>query len=846
MVTLYDPKTGDPVNYSDNNSARADLLSGKVTTKVGQTFNISNESGQGGSVAGIDLPKYLQQNYQIETPKQSRINAYLEENKDLAGDIDVGAKKAISELALGIPELVFEHTSTQEEKEQWEAYKNQHEAAAWIGGGLGVAGSMVAGGPLFKGAAKAGMLAKGAVLGEHVAPGLVRSVAAHAIGGAAEGAVISSPRALTEAVLGDPGKAAEDLLLGAGLGFGLGGVSKIIGESSKLAGKGMVKAIESMGGKLSNEETAARALIAGSERYAVERINKMATKSETGYKVLSDLLKEEGLVIGPIEKYSEYLDRVKENYLDAGKNIGEFWRNIKEDQEGLISYFNSKSATPEADLFKTKTSSKIIDELKSSIEKYRLDPSKQTEYKSGMKWIEDLEKKFSTEAKEQIQNSTLWEIKKSLGEKIYNETRVQAFNATPLNKEYEGFRKIIDNTIDENMNNIKKSSEDIIKILEGKDGLANNTLREMFTEIANSFDKKNIKQLNKRYSILSDIHNIVKRSGMSEAVNDLRGSDIFSTISGGISGAGYSGAGISLAMGHPLLALGGIGVGLASSMVKKFWGEHGKKILANLDRPGLVMGLLGKAEGTEYYKIFDKTLDAIVVNGKQQTIGHLPSAIETFNNLSGNKEKDLESAYDKAKERVLYLKNNPEKVNEILDKNARYLADGAPQLAIAYKEKALQQIETAYATMPKTGDVPLFGGGTPKPSRKQMKTWSDVLVTLTDPIAIQKAILDKKITPEMVTAFQTLYPNTYSRHLVKLAEKGYSPEEKLQAKQYGSVSMLAGKPLSAYGNVASYQKIYQPAKEAGGSDKLGESIKIKNLPGAQPTEYGNQQQAKRR
>lgn len=173
-------------------------------------------------------------NSQNTDPEQAEIAAlpadqqqFVKDNSGIAGSLRVGAESAGNELAFGLPELAYKHFADPNDVAQHEALKHFHQTANIVGGGLGAVGSLALGGPIFKGAAEAGRLAEGAVLGGRAAEetSLARALASKLVGGAAEGAVIGAPRSAGDLAFGDPKEAAENLLVSAGIGGLLGPAS---------------------------------------------------------------------------------------------------------------------------------------------------------------------------------------------------------------------------------------------------------------------------------------------------------------------------------------------------------------------------------------------------------------------------------------------------------------------------------------------------------------------------------------------------------------------------------------------------------------------------------------------
>ncbi len=191
---------------------------------------------------------------------------YVRENQGIGGSLKVGAESAGNELLFGLPEIAYKKFGDPSDVAQYEALKHFHPTANVVGGIGGALGSLAIGGPLFKGAAEAGRLAEGAVLGSRGAEelSLARTIASKLVGGAAEGAVIGAPQTVGNAVFGNPKEAAENLIFSAGLGGLLGpakfGISKGIESGAEIGsaklgelGQSLSKDLE-LGGEKTKEK----------------------------------------------------------------------------------------------------------------------------------------------------------------------------------------------------------------------------------------------------------------------------------------------------------------------------------------------------------------------------------------------------------------------------------------------------------------------------------------------------------------------------------------------------------------------------------------------------------------
>lgn len=248
---LYNTRTRKPETVPVDQIEDA-ISSGTHSYPAGTQINVVDPSGQAGSVASEDLPHAIAAGYKVERPSEYAVRKYVEENAGASGTVKAFGRKLVDELGMGIPGVLEEKLGDPLEVAKARALAKQHEIASIGGGVLGFGGSLLYGGPLFKGAAKAGELVARPVAAQ-VAAGLAKlgmksgtkAAAANIVAKAAEkatqlgveGAVISSPKAVTEGMLGDPEQAAETLLVGGGIGAAMGLPMGIAGQTFKEIGK---------------------------------------------------------------------------------------------------------------------------------------------------------------------------------------------------------------------------------------------------------------------------------------------------------------------------------------------------------------------------------------------------------------------------------------------------------------------------------------------------------------------------------------------------------------------------------------------------------------------------------
>lgn len=233
---LYNARTRKPETVQADQLEDA-IISGTHSYPSGTQINIVDPSGAASSVDSEQLPLAVKQGYKIESPEQYAVRKYVEKNDNAAGAIKAFGYSFLNEAGMGVPGMILDKTQDPIKVAQRQALAKQNEILSGAGAVGGFVASLPLMGPLFKGAGIAGKAA-GTAIKEQVAKQLIEQgvttgakkaaaeITANAAAKAAqlgtEGAIISAPHAVTEAMLGDPEQGAETLLLGGAIGLGLG------------------------------------------------------------------------------------------------------------------------------------------------------------------------------------------------------------------------------------------------------------------------------------------------------------------------------------------------------------------------------------------------------------------------------------------------------------------------------------------------------------------------------------------------------------------------------------------------------------------------------------------------
>jgi hypothetical protein len=259
MPTLYDSETRKPLDLRNIEDADQGVIEGRYSYQQGDLVEM-RRGDDFTRIAAEELRPAIEDGWRIEMPGQKAVRTFMAqpENQGLSGAAKVFVDSAADELSMGVRDIVRRHSGNQIEQYRLEAMRNEHELANAIGSILGFGGSLVYGGPLWKGAQKAGAKV-GEGLGRQIfdrtgkdkfveavgkkgeliararkdprftpavareaSKSMARTIVERGGAGMVEGALSMSPRIGTEMFYGDMDAAGEHLLWAAGTGGILG------------------------------------------------------------------------------------------------------------------------------------------------------------------------------------------------------------------------------------------------------------------------------------------------------------------------------------------------------------------------------------------------------------------------------------------------------------------------------------------------------------------------------------------------------------------------------------------------------------------------------------------------
>lgn len=342
MPTLYNVTTKKPEEL-DGPALQEALLRGTHAYPKGSEVAGYDAENNPVNIPAKNLAQALASGYKVQTPTQRAVDEYVSENKGLKGALKVGLGQAVDEFALGLPELIYDKTADPLEVAKKEALKKEHEFANLVGGVTGAGAGMFVGAPAFKSVGKVGEKAAaltaeklGVKAGEEVGKRTLaragKEILAKTVGGAAEGALLSAPHAITEVALGDPDDAAESVLAGGMIGAFFGGnvqaAKELLGFGKRGVKSAMEKIAQAKGEGFDPLAKTAKVLAGVDEnnfnhyRANKERIDLTPPPEKEGIKDLID---------DAYRSFNEKASIAKDNLMQAETRLKEGYAGLKHD-----------------------------------------------------------------------------------------------------------------------------------------------------------------------------------------------------------------------------------------------------------------------------------------------------------------------------------------------------------------------------------------------------------------------------------------------------------------------------------------------------------------------------------
>lgn len=296
-----------------------------------EQVNVIDRHGDFYSLPADQLPAALEQGYSVATPEQVHHELTKGSTDNLVGKIVAGTSNAANAMTFGGFDAAYSRLDPQGyDIIQAAREENPYSALAGdVGGLVGSVAAMpakIAGGVTALGKTVGGAVESGAanVIGQTAAkiPGTAARFAA-------EGIATAAPKAVTEAVLGDPQEAAETFLAGGAAGLALGGATGALRAGADVLAPGAKAVGKYVGGVADRFKTSQRAKEMGlSKAFQVKA-------GQSRIQELTDFAEEKGL-IKLFNNAKDDLDAVEKATKAAGQEIGEIFKKLDNTKTRVI------------------------------------------------------------------------------------------------------------------------------------------------------------------------------------------------------------------------------------------------------------------------------------------------------------------------------------------------------------------------------------------------------------------------------------------------------------------------------------------------------------------------------
>jgi len=707
MEKIYNVQTGLPEELTLDKVPQA-LQSGTHAFKKGTRVDVLDPSGESYSLDVSELNDAVANGWKLESDDDKAIRQAVKNNSGFIGGLKVGVGQAIDETFLGIPEDIYDATANPLDVAKKDAIKNAHSTFNAIGGTAGFLSSFAnpstAAGrialpatQLIKGATKAGVAvekkiaeAAGKTLGE----GVIAKAAPKIAGSAAEGVAFTAPIAVTEAMLGEPDKAAETLLAGGLFGGIFGGAIEATKPLVKL-GKDKLENFAKI--KSFDEDSALNALnLTPSQKFKLQ--DTAPDVVEKLPNVMRAITKDDPGLLFNLPKLQQKFSEVK---AVAGKGIG----TIIDDAHVLI-----------------KDKLKFADDVtKSNIENLGYD------FKNLVTKIDDFTEKFKGDPR---YSSYLKEVDGEISylNKLMKDNAINA-KSTDLRfiRDYQtrtgdlvkydraankvdiasDVRKLIDKDI---QNYLK---DDLPKLIEIVDPSAKSKI-EMF------------KQYNDQYRVAKTIEKNLKQAASKEQAAPFLG---FRDLLAGATGGSVGG-------------LLGAAVGVGAKRIM----DYGKRAYE-------VGGILS---ANEKIKSVVKKMESIPAALKSYEKPAKAMTTLSIANITGNKEDDnFDKLSQKLYAFANNPQNNDltNALDAMGETGAPQLAEATKLKAVEAAQYLISVIPK-----PLTPNNPLIKGKTYKPSDMELNKFKRQVKTALDPFSAIEDLNNNSLTVEQVEVLANVYP----------------------------------------------------------------------------------------
>lgn len=825
MPTIYDPQTGQPVNVPLDQAASG-LVSGQYGLDAGAgPVLLRHANGKVYQFAPNEAADALaSKSYSLLSPEeelQARIH-HEEAAKGLTGSLEQAGESALNQATFGVSGAIEHRGETPEQEHERELREKEHTAARVLGGALGMGASLLYGGELFKGAASAGeALSRGVIPAAEAAnAGLTAKVASTALDYATQGAILSTPQALTQAIIGDdPKRAAETLAWGIGAGAVLGVPAELLSSAGAAAGEKLARTLgeDAAGDRLEQFAAHVTAKTVGAQRHQTNPLG------EDWIQEVTDFAHEQGLITGSRQDIGRAID-------EAQGRIGGKLRDTINQLDQVV-----QSGSPEA-----------YDAAQHFLKPGEL---------GDKLWAAFDSPEFHGPLNSDIQSAvkTLVDHANTLPTTLINGREVISFETA--NQFASQLRRRWAPAVQKAMNEGGLKGPMAVTPLDAAKSLGYYAVTDAVNDAANRVATAAAKP--ELVGALAD----AKREYAKIATLDRWAATLEKQASGNrrVTLTDW------LAMGHlpfshlgtmagaalgPVGSAAGKALGIAADFVAKKWIENQGMVL--LSRAAYKASKLGPDVFTSVLASDAAQRLEATMTGVRQTVQRMASqGIEETKAATKEHMKALlgstsgltpDQAYAKLHGQLTTLASNPEALARASAAVAAPISAGHPELGQALDQQMRDTIAYLYSALPKPPAPPApFTPNQYAPTRKELLDFHDKAEVATNPMRIMEHLSRGTLSPAHMDAMQTLYPSVldYMRGAVDQFHVEH-PDVLLPPEHRSAMGRFLGQPLGASAaNPDLVQQAYMaaaPQPPQGPTKPRGAPSRFKRTPNAQ-TEF---------
>lgn len=786
----------------DPGAVKLDTAAPAAPSLSGPTVNVT-DGKQTYSLPTSQLALAATRGFREETAPERAIREYLRENEGIGGTGKVLLRSAVDQLGFGLGGAILGGTLDADplEKAKHDALAKQHAAASYAGAAAGFVADLFAtkGVGALKFVTAGGELARGAVLGERGAvalgaavtanmlaegatraaaksagAGFARKLAASAAQMGTEGLLISAPKAVTEAALGDPAKAAETILagvaggalLGAGgsaLGAGLGQLSVGVGKLAAPA----TRAIEESGGlrnwvsKKAQGELEEQTL---RQFWARKEFSKELAQVKGGRKTVLDVIERNGLEgLKPGEAWEDAAKRLSEQQNKIGAQIGE-----------AVSEFG-----PEYYVHTRKVAEALRSEvLEPIIKKANNIPTFEPLVTMATEQI----KRIEGEGEKTL--GALFQLRKDLDESIRWKGTPQVLGWNEVAKEIRGKldKEIMDRF-------------DRMGVWDGE---------------ANAIGAK-IRRLKQDYQVTTILTNAAEDNIARGNANNQTG---VTGMVGALAGS----------------TIGGVAGGFLGMAAANHWKQYGSRYtidaIGALQKRGILLTEQAMGAAARQLDRVPSIVERLAGPAAAQSVTRLrvaaaPIAETTptrvFAEYLGHSAGTPSEQAAAVAQKIASVTSDPQRLKDHVDALAKDYADDAPNVASALRAQSTAAVRYLQSVAPPPPPFsPLGGKQKVAYSDAQLRSFARKLEAVHDPWTVLARLENGTLTKDHVEALRTVYPSLYQEvvqrsiaHATQQSTMPYAAQLRLQ--------QLTGAPL-----VPSVQRVsaFQASYSGGGGQRV--------------------------